>query len=139
MPPGTVKCLVRTIFLAKRGEAQNLLGTVSELRNAMDTSTSLITVGVPSIEELEPVANELATDNIRPSVGSISGLTVRTIRSLRIVGCASRGCLRLESVINPMQIDRNRANISGTPHAEPNGTINEVRPVNPGLKKRYEE
>ena len=104
MPPGTFKCLVRTIFLAKRREAQNLMGAVSKLRNALDTSTQLITVavagnldivrvtlGVSSFEELETVSNEVATDKIRPYVENISGLAVRAIRCLRTVETPSRG------------------------------------------------
>ena len=101
---GAVKYLVRHIFFAKRGEVQNLVGVVSELRNAMDTTTHLITVpvagnldivratiGVSSLEELETVTNEIATDNIQAVAARISELTVRSVRSLSIVEYSSQG------------------------------------------------
>ena len=49
------------------------------------------TIGVSSLEELESIANEVASDKIRPYVGTITGLTVRAIRSLSIVEYASQG------------------------------------------------
>ena len=50
-----------------------------------------VTIGVSSLEELEPIANEVASDKIRPYVGTITGLTVRAVRSLSIVDYASQG------------------------------------------------
>ena len=104
MPKGGAKYLSRTIFFAKHGEARNLIGVMSELRNALDTATPLITVsvagnldivrattGVSSLEELETIGNEVASDKIRPYVENITGLTVRAVRSLSIVEYASQG------------------------------------------------
>jgi len=104
MPKGGAKYLSRTIFFAKHGEARNLIGAMSELRNALDTATPLITVsvagnldivratiGVSSLEELETIGNEVASDKIRPYVENITGLTVRAVRSLSIVEYASQG------------------------------------------------
>ena len=104
MSPGAVKYLVRHIFVAKRGEVQNLVGVVSELRNAMDTTTHLITVPVAgnldivratvrvsSLEELETITNEIGTDKIQAVAARISELTVRSVRSLSKVEYASRG------------------------------------------------
>ncbi|MEC9278453.1 MAG: hypothetical protein VYC23_04015, partial [Chloroflexota bacterium] len=42
--PGAVKYLARNIFFAKRGEARNVTEVASELRNALETATPLITV-----------------------------------------------------------------------------------------------
>ena len=104
MPKGGPKYLSRTIFFAKHGEARNLIGAMSELRNALDTATPLITVsvagnldivratiGVSSLEELETIGDELTSDKIRPYVENITGLTVRAVRSLSIVEYASQG------------------------------------------------
>ena len=104
MSPAAVKYLVRHIFVAKRGEVQNLVGVVSELRNAMDTTTHLITVPVAgnldivratvrvsSLEELETITNEIGTDKIQAVAARISELTVRSVRSLSKVEYASRG------------------------------------------------
>ena len=104
MPKGGAKYLSRNIFFAKHGEARNLIGAMSELRNALDTATPLITVsvagnldivratiGVSSLEELETIGNEVASDKIRPYVENITGLTVRAVRSLSIVEYASQG------------------------------------------------
>jgi len=104
MSPGAVKYVVRHTFVAKRGEVQNLVGVVSELRNAMDTTTHLITVpvagnldivratiGVSSLEELETITDEIATDKIQAVAARISELTVRSVRSLSIIEYASQG------------------------------------------------
>ena len=77
---------------------------MSELRNALDTATPLITVsvagnldivrvtiGVSSLEELETIGDEITSDKIRPYVDNITGLTVRAVRSLSIVEYASQG------------------------------------------------
>ena len=104
MSPAAVKYLVRHIFVAKRGEVQNLVGVVSELRTAMETTTHLITVPVAgnldivratvrvsSLEELETITNEIGTDKIQAVAARISELTVRSVRSLSKVEYASRG------------------------------------------------
>jgi len=104
MPKGGPKYLSRTIFFAKHGEARNLIGAMSELRNALDTATPLITVsvagnldivratiGVSSLEELETIGDEITSDKIRPYVEKVTGLTVRAVRSLSIVEYASQG------------------------------------------------
>ena len=51
----------------------------------------MATIWVSSLEELESIANEVASDKIRPYVGTITGLTVRAVRSLSIVDYASQG------------------------------------------------
>ena len=102
--PGSVKYLVRHIFFTKRGEAQNLIGIVSELRNAMVTTTHLITVpvagnldivratvGVSSLEELEAVTNEISSDKIQAIATRISEFTVRSVRSLNVVEYSNQG------------------------------------------------
>mgnify|MGYP001335961412 FL=1 len=104
MPKGGPKYLSRSIFFAKRGEARNLIGAMSELRNVLDTATPMITVavagnldivratiGVSSLEELESIANEVGSEKIRPYVENITGLTVRAVRSLSVVDYASQG------------------------------------------------
>ena len=104
MPKGGPKYLSRSIFFAKRGEARNLIGAMSELRNALETATPMITVsvagnldivratiGVSSLEELESIANEVGSEKIRPYVENITGLTVRAVRSLSVVDYASQG------------------------------------------------
>ena len=104
MPQGGPKYLSRSIFFAKRGEARNLIEAMSELRNALDTATPLITVavagnldivratiGVSSLEELETIGDEITSDKIRPYVENITGLTVRAVRSLSIVEYSSQG------------------------------------------------
>lgn len=98
IPPGGAKYLVRHLFFAKRGEAQNVVQVVTELRNAMDTATHLITVpvagnldiiratiAVSSLEELETITNEIATEKIQAYALKISELTVRSVRSLSMV------------------------------------------------------
>ena len=104
MPKGGPKYLSRSIFFAKRGEARNLIGAMSELRNALDTATPLITVAVggnldivrstirvSSLEELETIGDEITSDKIRPYVENITSLTVRAVRSLSIVEYSSQG------------------------------------------------
>ena len=104
MPKGGPKYLSRSIFFAKRGEARNLIGAMSELRNVLDTATPMITVavagnldivratiGVSSLEELESIANEVGSEKIRPYVENITGLTVRAVKALSVVDYASQG------------------------------------------------
>ena len=102
--PGAVKYLARNIFFAKRGEARNVTEVASELRNALETATPLITVpaagnmdivrvtfGLSSLEEFETILNEVASDKIQIYPTRFSELTVRGVRSLSIVEYSSQG------------------------------------------------
>ena len=88
-PPGGAKYNARNIFIAKRGEVQNVIETLKELRTAFETVTPLITVPVggntdtvravtplSSLEQLEAWSDEIASDKFKAYRERIGGLTI---------------------------------------------------------------
>ena len=88
-PQGGAKYNARNIFIAKRGEVQNVIETLKELRTAFETVTPLITVPVggntdtvravtplSSLEQLEAWSDEIASDKFKAYRERIGGLTI---------------------------------------------------------------
>lgn len=91
----TPKYFARNFFIAKRGEAQNLLEAVSEFNSAMKSGTMQIAIPaagnldlvralavVSSLEELEAWGDEATSDKFKANRQQISELTVRASRNL---------------------------------------------------------
>lgn len=89
------KYFARNFFMAKRGEAQNLLDAVSEMNNSLTTGTMQIAIpaagnldavralsAVSSLEELEVWSDEAFSDKFKSNRQKIGELTVRAMRNL---------------------------------------------------------
>ena len=94
--PGTAKYLNRTVLVAKRGEASNLLSTLQEIRSNIPGRKPMINMAVAgnpdvvrivamyrSLEELQTVqARRRESDEAQSAFGQIAGLTTMMRQTL---------------------------------------------------------
>ena len=103
-PQGGAKYSSRSIFIAKRGEVQNVIETLKELRSAFETVTPLITVPVggnadtvravtplSSLDQLEEWTNEITSDKFKAYRERIGGLTIHRFVEVNRVEYRSQG------------------------------------------------
>ncbi len=89
------KYMIRTIMVAKRGEAPNLLETVLEMADSSKTMDPLISVpmfgspdvvrivnGINSLEDVNSIIAEVNGESFAPFRSKVSSLTVRMFRTL---------------------------------------------------------
>ena len=103
-PEGGAKYNARNILVAKRGEVENVIETLRELRSTFETVTPLITVPVggnsdivravaqlASLEQLEQWSNEQTSDKFKEYRARIGSLTIHRFVEVNRVEYRSKG------------------------------------------------